>query len=35
VMRQDNSLLELDALPDTELIEIIARADENFSWLSG
>jgi hypothetical protein len=33
VMRQDNSLLELDALPDTELIEIIARADENFSWL--
>ena len=33
VMRQDNSLLELDALPDAELIEIIARADENFSWL--
>jgi hypothetical protein len=32
VMRQDNSLL-VDALPDAELIEIVARADEKFSWL--
>jgi hypothetical protein len=31
-MRRDNSLLA-GALPEAELIEIIARADENFSWL--
>jgi hypothetical protein len=34
VMRQDNSLLMLDHLPDAELIEIVARADENFSWMT-
>jgi hypothetical protein len=32
-MRRDNSLLLLDALPDAELLAVIARADENFSWM--
>ena len=31
-MRRDASLLKLD-LPEGELIEIVARADENFSWM--
>jgi hypothetical protein len=33
VMRQDSSLLGLDALPDAELIEIIARSADNFQWI--
>jgi hypothetical protein len=32
-MERDASLLKLDALPEAELIEIVARADENFSWM--